>query len=218
MQYVLVENKERVLLGPSPWRVNFFQSELDDLGIDYDLPKVAPVGLLQINENAAIYEVHSLVEPSYNPLYEHLGGPFWAFETGQAKGWYNVREHNIELVRSNLKGIAAAERYRKEVSGTSLSINGIAHNLDTSREGRALLAQKLLGMPEDSLVQWKHNSGWVQISKTDVQEFIIAIDSHIQDAFNWEKAVNDEIEAATSIESLKAIEIIEERNVFLREP
>jgi hypothetical protein len=217
MQYVLVENKEYVILGPSDWRKGFFQSEIDDLGVDYDLPRGAPSEKLTINESLEIYPVHSVVEPPHASLYEHLGGPFWAFETGQAKGWYNVREHSIERVRANLKGLAAAERYRKEISGTNLNINGVVHKLDTSRDARALLAQKLLGMPEDTAVQWKHDSGWVQISKTDVQALIIAIDSHIQDAFNWEKAINDEIDSAGSVEQLKTLKIVEE-NSLLREP
>lgn len=217
MQYVLVENKEYVILGPSDWRKGFFQSELDDLGVDYDLPRSAPSEKISINESLEIYPVHSVVEPGYNPLYEHLGGPFWAFETGQAKGWYNVREYSIETIRRNLKGLAAAERYRKEVSGTTADVADAIIKLDTSRESRALLAQKLLGMPDDALIDWKHDNGWVKLTKVHIQTLITVIDAHIQSVFVWEKSINDSIDSATTIEQLKSIQIVEAHDPYARE-
>lgn len=217
MQYVLVENKEYVILGPSEWRKGFFQSELDDLGVSYDLSKSAPTEKLTISDNLEIYPVHSIIEPGYNPLYEHLGGPFWAFETGQAKGWYNVREHSIETVRRNLKGLAAAERYRKEISGTTTDVADALIKLDTNRESRALLAQKLLGMPEYTAIDWKHDGGWVQLTKTHIQTLITAIDAHIQSAFAWEKNISDKIDAATTLWQLKSIQIVEVIDPYTRE-
>ena len=47
--YLLVENRQIVHLGPIPWRHRFIQSELDDLEVDFVVPQ-SEQGYIKINE------------------------------------------------------------------------------------------------------------------------------------------------------------------------
>lgn len=208
MQYVLVRDRQFILLGPIEWRARFIQSELNDLGIDYTVPQTEPASYLKINDNIEIFTATVKI-PNHDPIYEELEGPYWNFDNNFADGWYYPRNKNLEHAKGALKNIAAAERYKKEIAGTKLTINGTEISVDTSREGRALYNQQLASMSTSTSIDWKFPEAWLTLSKTNMNAIVTGINTFIQDQFTWEKSISDAIDTATSREELTAITIVE---------
>lgn len=212
MQYVLVKDRQFILLGPIEWRARFIQSELDDLGINFTVPQTAPVDYLQVTSGIEIFRV-AIKTPNHDPLYEQLEGPYWNFDSNFADGWYYPIAKDLTTVKGDLKKIAAAERYKKEVAGTKITINGVEVSLDTSREGRAIFNQHITSMTSSSSIEWKFPEGWVTLTKANITAIISAVSDHIQQQFVWEKSVGQLIDAASTKEDLSAITIIEPQGI-----
>jgi len=64
-------------------------------------------------------------------------------------------------------------------------------------------------MGNDDLMNWKFPECWLNINKLELGAIIQAGIKQVQDAFNWEKEINSQIDAAQNGEELHAIEIIE---------
>ena len=207
MKYILVENQTSVLLGPFFWRQRFIQSELEDLEVDFTIPPVEQ-GYIKINDTYEIFPVVESNTPSYDSVYETLGGPYFSYENNEASERYDLLNLDIGSVKNNLKQVAAGERYRKEVAGTTLVINGLTVSLQTDRDNRDKF-NGLLASIGDASYTWKFNDGFVSLQLVDVQNIVNAIRGYIQSQFDWEKSICDSIDAANSIDELKALVIVE---------
>lgn len=208
MQYLLVENKQIVHLGPIFWKHRFIQSELEDLDIVYQVPPVEPNSYLKITDSVEIFPVEPIIQPAYDPTYEQLVGPFWTF-TDVATGTYTITARDLSTIKSVLKEQAAAERYKKEVSGVKVVVQDQEVLVDTSREGRSVFVQKYSMMADTDTVQWKFPSTWLTLTKTELGTGISGGAAHIEAQFVWEQNIVSQIDAALSAEGLKAINIIE---------
>jgi hypothetical protein len=208
MQYLLVENKEIIHLGPLFWRHRFIQSELDDLEIEYAVSPVEPNAYLKITDSLEIFPIESITQPSYDSTYEQLVGPLWTF-TDVAIGAYTVTSRELNVVKSVLKGFAAAERYKKEVAGVSVTIQGQEVVVDTSRDGRNIFVQKYQLMADTDIVQWKFPTIWLTLSKTDLGLAVTAGATYVEAQFVWEQRIANQIEAAVTVDELKAVVIVE---------
>ena len=201
--YVLVENKQIIHLGPMGWKPRMFQSELNDLEVDFTVPPAEP-GYIQINENFEIMPV-SLDTPTHNPLFEELAGPFWTYENNTAIGHYTVHDGNIDSIKGNLKNIVAALRYNKEQTPFKYTIQGTEVTVDASRENRNIFVQKYQFMTDAETVDWKFPETWLTLTKAELGELVVAGATHIQTQFNWEKGYVDSIESSTTIDNLRNI-------------
>ena len=213
MNYVLVENKQTVLLGPTPWRPRAFQSELSDLDVDVQISSIEPQGHLNVNENFDIFPVDSIIVPDIDLIYEELVGPFWTFGEHVAKAEYSKKDRNIDYIKSDLKQKLATERYRKENLGFQYTVLNTDVTLDTSREIRQSLINAYNLMDANSTIQWKFKETWLTLSKSDVEVIVKEILNYVQNQFNWEKTITDSIDACQSIEELKLISIAEENRL-----
>ena len=209
MQYLLVENKQIVHLGPVFWRHRFIQSELDDHEIDFQVPPVEPNAYVKVSDTLEIFPIESIAQPTYDQTYEQLVGPIWSFENNIAVGSYEVIAKDINTIKSNLKALAAAERYKKEVAGTKATIQGVEVFIDTSRDGRNIFVQKYAMMGDTDVVQWKFPTCWLSMTKTDLGQVVAAGAAYVESQFVWESGIVARIEAATTVDELKAIVIIE---------
>lgn len=209
MQYLIVENKEIIHLGPIFWRHRFIQSELDDLEVEFAVPPVEPSGYLKITDQIEIFPITNLETPSYDPTYEQLNGPFWTFADDSAIGAYTVSAKPLDTIKNDLMSLAAAERYKKEVAGTKATVQGKEVFVDTSRDGRNVFIQKYMMMNDTDTVQWKFPDCWLTLTKLDLAAVISAGANHIEQQFVWEQSIVSQIEAAETVEQLKAIIIIE---------
>lgn len=206
MQYLIVENKQSVLLGPMDWRPRFFQSELDDLEIDFQISPSEPMQYMKITDEVEIYPVAAINGPAdFDPIYQHLAGPFWIFENNVAVGTYTSADNSIEIIQANLKNIVAAERYKKEVAGTTIIVQGNQVFVATDRDSRNVFVQKLITMADSDTVQWKFADTWLELTKADLTSVVSSINSYVQAQYDWEKGIIDSINAAFTITELKSI-------------
>lgn len=208
MQYLLTENKQTVL-GPIFWRHRFIQSELDDLEINFTVPPIEPNSYLKITNSLEIFPIESISQPLYDPTYEQLSGPTWTFTNNVANGSYTVVQKDLSIVKSELKNLAASERYKKEIAGVDTIVQGQNVHVDTSRDGRNIFIQKYFMMADTDTVQWKFPSTWLTLTKADLGLVVAAGATHIESQFVWEQGIVNQIETATTVNELEAIVIVD---------
>jgi len=204
MDYVLVEDQVSVLYGPGPWKHRFIQNDVDNLEIDYKVSPTEPGSYLKIADNLEVYPA-SVTIPPFDGNYQELSGPFWVFDNQVASGTYTVKDRDLTQIKGNLKNILAAERYKKEVAGVKLVVQGVEVTLETDRDIRNLFVQKYSLMGEGDTSGWKFPEAWLTLTKEDLGIIIATGAAYIQAQFDWEKNFVDQLDAATSIEELKVI-------------
>jgi hypothetical protein len=210
--YVLV-HKERVLVGPRDWNRPMFEGALQKLKLETLLPRRDPQELPFIIDEDTYITNAATVIPPHDEVIETYHGPYWNFENKNlAVGTYEIKERPLGSIKEILINQAAAERYRKEVSGAKITIQGLEVSLDTSRDGRNIFLQKYTLMSDTDTVNWKFPEGWLTLTKAELGAVVFAGASHIQSTFDWEKEKVEEIEAATDAATLKAITIVEQDN------
>lgn len=206
MNYIIVEHRQTVLLGPMPWRQRFFQSEFDDLEVEYQVMPVES-GYVKVNDVYEIFPVISHIGPEINTTYEQQVGPFYLYENDQAISTFTSQQLPIEQIRQNLKQQLSAERYKRESAGTSVVLNDITYFLPTDRMNSTQFDYSLYTVGAGT-VNWKFSNVFVVLDQPALQLIVGAIKSHIQTQFDWEKTMIDLIDATDSVDAFKAIEIV----------
>jgi hypothetical protein len=210
--------KNKVILGPTEWDRAFYKFRFRELGVNHEtMPKTAPSKMpYVVDENTKIVPATVIKEP-INAMIQYRKGPLWTFDETSATALYQATDMELSQARGNFRRQAADERYKKEVSGTKITIQETEVTLDTSREGRNIFIQKLSIMNDDDVINWKFPEGWFAISKAELTEIVLAGAAHIQSAFDWEKDINDQIDQAETSQQLLDIEIVKpmdfERNI-----
>lgn len=212
MQYLLVQNRQSIMLGPVFWQPRFIKSVLADADIEYTPSPIAPESRISINETIEIFPISELTQPSYDPVYEQLAGPWWTYNDTAALGHYTVVERDLTAIKSTLLEQTAATRWSRETAGIKYTINGVEVSVATDRESRNIWTQKILSLGDDGAVQWKFPQGWFTLTKTDLIAVLSAIDAYVQTQYDWEATIVVEINAATTAEELKSIIINEQTN------
>lgn len=213
MQYLLVENKQTVLLGPIFWRHRFIQSELDDLDITYTVPPVEPNSYLKFTDELEIYPIADLAIPQHDAIFEQLAGPFWNFDNQVATGHYTVLPRDLEAIKNDLRALAAAERYRKEVAGVQVTVQNTTVTVDTSRDGRNIFVQKYTLMADTDTVQWKFPETWLTLTRSELGVVVAAGAAHVQNQFDWESTIVAQITTAATVDDLRSIVVVEPVNI-----
>lgn len=214
MKYILTLNRQQVLLGPIHWNKRMFQSEIDTLYDDGEIFDRVFAGDVEqdysdLGFGVEILSVSGSEIPQHDPMYQQLVGPTWRYNARDVVETYDVADIDLSVVKSKLKEIAAAERYRKEVTGPKITIQGVEVSLDTTRDGRHVFVQKYLLMGDTDTVEWKFPESWLTLTKGELGSVVAAGAQHIQDQFTWEAGIVAQIDAATTAEELKAIVIVE---------
>jgi hypothetical protein len=207
MYAVIYDN--RVLVGPMNWNRGMFQGALERKGIEYSLPRTAPNNLpLIINEHAKIMQVEE-IKPELNALVEYYYGPLWDITETKAIANYEVHDTPIESARYNLKQLASQERYKKEILGTTTTIQGNIVTIDTNRGARDIFVQKYLLMAESDTVNWKFPETWLTLTKNDLGLCVTAANQYIQQCFDWELNISVQIDQSQNKQELIAVTIVE---------
>ena len=205
MKYVLMENRQTVLLGPIDWRHRFIQSELDDLEVAYIVPPVEQ-GYIQFTPELEIFPISETQSPDIDVRYEDPVGPTWTiFLNNTAGQTYTKQDRPLDAVRQSLKDIVAGIRYTQEVSGTTATVDTVSINLSTARGDARTQWNNLLTTIGTGTVNWKFSEGFLELDLADVELMVAAIAAHVQTAFDWEKTQQDAIDAAADMTELKAI-------------
>lgn len=203
MDYLIVENRQTVHLGPMPWRQRMFQEELNDLEVEFTVP-ATPQNYIKINDNFEIFPV-SLEQPPYLYEFESLSGPTWEYTENTANGTYTVYTLEVPQIKNTLISITASQRYDKENSGTTTNIQNQTVTIDTSREGRAIFVQAYSIMQDGTTIDWKFPETWLTLTKDELKLVVDTGAGYVQTQFNWEKTVTDLINNATTVEELRFI-------------
>lgn len=200
--FVIVKDNQEVILGPMPWRKLFFQNILlEEHELEVELPQKND-GVYIVNDNFKILPAQ-YTEDAYDSKIEQLNGPFWTFYEDKAVGHFVKLNRQVEHVKSDLKALVAEKRWKKEVGGVKVSIQGNEYTADTSREGRGVYLQALqLGSDGSS---WKFPEGFVQMSLAELQTVVTAIVTHVQTCFEEEAIRITEIDSKTVLTDLRIL-------------
>lgn len=207
MQFILTQNKTTVHLGPVTWNSRFIQSTIDDLEIEFTVPS-AEQGYVKINDEYEIFPVVATVTPDHNAEFEQLVGPTYTYTADEATSTYATTAIPLEQIKNKMKQLAAADRYKKEIAGTTTTVQGNEIVLYTDRTDRNMYVQKYLFMAENATTSWKVTSGWIDITKPELGGMIAVGAGYIQAQYDAERVIVDQIEAATTAAELKAIVIV----------
>lgn len=207
MKYAIV-HKNRVIIGPVNWSQKYF---IDILKIRYkiiaNIPGINPSEFpYVIDENTKIHQVLEN-KPEINSMIQYHYGPLWDLSDSIAIANYEVRDTHIETARNNFRSIAADERYKKEIAGTTIVLQGLEVTLDTSRDGRNIFVQKLLLMGDEQTANWKFPEGWLTITKSELSTIVQIGANYIQECFDWEKTINEQIDICNTGEELLSLNI-----------
>lgn len=203
--------KNRVIVGPMDWNRGIFEGSLEKEGVKVGLPRVPPETLpYTVNEDSMITFVEEN-RPQLNPMVEYYYGPLWEITDTKVIANYEVHDSPVGSAKVNFRNQAAEERWKKEIAKIKINIQQTEVTVDTSREGRNMFVQKYAAMSDGDTVNWKFPEGWLTLTKVDMHEIVVAGDLHVQSCFDWEKSINEQIDAATTKEELIAIVIVEEK-------
>lgn len=212
MEYLLVKDRAQVILGPMPWKTRYIQSELNDL---VEAEEKATAFTISPTESYTDcgdgYELIpvTILDPGHDSVYQYLAGPLYAYTGNQAVGVYTVLDADIGSIKATLKNQVSAERYRRENAGTTTTIQGQTVLIDTSRDNRNTLVQAFLLMDTTDTVQWKFSHGFLNLTYTDIETVVKTGAVYIQSQFDWEVTTCGTIDAASTVEELKAVVIVE---------
>jgi hypothetical protein len=206
-----IKHKNNVVLGPLEWNKKYFEKVLKiRYSIDTELPVRSPLTLpLIVDESTSIHEA-IVNQPDIDTMTQAYHGPFWDLTNVVIVANYEVHNLEIDSARNNFRALAAVERYKKEISNVKVEVQGVNITADTSRDGRNIFFQKFVLMGEDSTVNWKFPEAWLTLTKQELGLIVQVGAAHIQASFDWEKNINDQIDAAETAEQLYAIDIVEE--------
>lgn len=205
--YVII-HKNRVILGILPWNSQYYTDVLRSrYRITTELPRNEPapdVFPWEIDADTKIVPAQEVRPNIKNPLVEYYYGPTWDFLETKVIANYEVIPHDIKDARANYKVKAGTQRYEQEVSGTAITINDVEYKIETDRSSRTKYIEKYVSMGDS--VNWKFNTSWVVLTKAQMQSIVVAIDTHIQAAFDEELRLNVVIDACETAEQLEAVE------------
>ena len=211
MKYILVQNKTTVLLGPRFWQHRFFQSELDDLEVNYTLPPTES-GYIDIGiDGLEIFPIVASTSPAFDSIYETLAGPFYTYSNNEATETYTKLDLPLSDAKKTLQRMVTEKRWKKEVAGTTVTVQSKLVTVDTGRDERNIFVQKLMLMGDLETVQWKFPETWLTLTKADLLAVVMAGATFIQDQFTWEAVTNTSLGAATTKAEVQAIDVAEIR-------
>lgn len=207
--FVIVHNNF-VIFGPRPWNKLAFEEILrEECEVEYTLPgRKDNLDPININDNTRILTIANLPDPEgFNPKIHRLDGPYWNFKEDVAEMYFTKSDLPVDMVRDQLKAKVADNRYKKEVAGFKMTVQGHEVTIDTARETRDIFLQTHLFMGNTETITWKFPEKWLDVSKTNLEQIITAGKAHIQSCFNWEKAKASELDNAKTLTDLIAVDL-----------
>ena len=146
------------------------------------------------------------IYPSYNLKIEWLSGPIFQIDENLVIATYEAKPLDLDIAKGNLIDKLPSARYAKEVQSINIELNDLVLTISTDRETRAVYANKLIGMGENT-INWKFPEGWLTLNKADLEYIIQQIDLAVQEAFDWELSKLNEIKVCKTLEEIDKIVI-----------
>jgi len=205
--YSLVNGQE-LLLGPIAFNYRMINSVLEEeLEVDFRVTSQDYQSVpIVFTEDIKILPARNDI-PEYDPRFQSVSQTSHTITDTEVVFGYSVSDKPLEQIKSEYKAGVAPERWNKENTTVTVTINGKEITVSTSRDNRLSLVSKLLS--GDGPYNFKFNDGvWVEISKTDLQTILTEIDTVVQEAFDWELVKLAEIDACEDGEAVYAVVIV----------
>jgi hypothetical protein len=213
MEIALIHNNS-LELGPMGFNVKYINADLEDLEVE---ERISPQSYTDLPIHFSDGLTHLLpiekVVPENDPKYHNIGNLTWEIieEDGtpvKVRFTYAIGNKTLEEVKAIRKQEVAPYRREKENTTINLNINGNSVQVSTSREERVLLASKLSAAPTSC--NYKFLSGWLEITTEELQYIVSEVDKVVQEAFDWELAKLQEIDACETIDEVYDVVIVEQ--------
>lgn len=112
----------------------------------------------------------------------------------------------LEEGKADLVAAATAERWERETGGISIGGVQVGTNLDDQNRLSGVLSAIQLGGLES--VDFKAQSGWVQLTAAELQGIALAISAHVQACFTAERAHHEAIEQLQTQADVDAYDVM----------
>ena len=207
--YALVNGQE-LLLGPIGFNVRMINSVLEE---ELELPERFKVSSadyqnvpLSITDEVKILPARN-AHPPFDPHFESLYGPVHEIKEDEVVFNYWKADKSLEQIKGEYKAGVKPERQRRENTTITVTLNDTEISVSTDRENRLALTSKVVS--GDGPFNFKFANGvWVEVTKADLQGIISAIDAKVQEAYDWELAKLQEIDACETKEAVYEVEIV----------
>lgn len=113
---------------------------------------------------------------------------------------------SLAEVKADLVAAATAERWNRETGGISIGGVQVGTNLDDQNRLSGVLSAIQLGGLES--VDFKAQSGWVQLTAAELQGIALAISAHVQACFTAERAHHEAIEQLQTQADVDAYDVM----------
>ena len=214
MEIALIHNNS-LILGPIGFNVRYINSELEELEVEERINPQSYTDLpIHFTDNFTHLLPLEKDVPSHDPKYHNVGNFSWEIiqeddVPTKVLLTYPIIDKTLEEIKELRKQEVAPYRREKENTTVTLTINDTEVEVSTSREERLLLASKLAAAPGPH--NFKFQNTWLQITTEELQTIVGAIDVKVQEAFDWELAKLQEIDACETIDDVYAVVIREQQ-------
>jgi hypothetical protein len=205
--YALVNGQE-LLLGPIAFNYRMINSVLEEeLEVNFRVTSQDYLNVpITFTEDIKILPARNEV-PEHDPRFQSVSQTSHEITDNEVVFYYGISDKPLEQIKGEYKAAVAPERWKKENTTVTVTINDNEITVSTSRDNRLALVSKLLS--GDGPYNFKFNDGvWEEISKTDLQTILTEIDTVVQVAFDWELAKLAEIDACEDGEEVYAVVIV----------
>lgn len=208
----ILQKDNQTFYGPNLWNPKLIQSYIyDDFELEVTVPQVAPESGSDIGNEIFAYKVNRTEVPNHNTKIQKTHGPFYTIENNEAVVSYEIIDRTLDEVKQELLAQVADNRWKKEVSGATVTIQGYPLKVTTSRGERDIYLQALQNVLDNQT--WKlqtieNVTVWLTLSLSDLQLIVNAIIAHIQSAFDWEKTISMAIANSSTLAELDAIDTV----------
>ena len=142
--------------------------------------------------------------PAHDPKYHNVGNFSWEIIQEddvpiKVLLTYPITDKTLEEVKALRKQEVSPYRREKENTTITVLINDTEVEVSTSREERILLASKLAASPGPH--NFKFQNTWLEVTTEELQYILNQIDVKVQEAFDWELAKLQEIDACETIDA-----------------
>ncbi len=217
MEIALINNNS-LILGPMGFNVRMINSELEELEVEERINPQSYTDLpIHFTDNLTHLLLLERDVPSHDPKYHNVGNFSWEIiqeddVPTKVLLTYPIVDKTLEEVKELRKQEVSPYRREKENTTITLTVNDTEVEVSTSREERLLLASKLAAAPGPH--NFKFQNTWLEITTEELQYILNQIDIKVQEAFDWELAKLQEIDACETIDDVYDVVIRENLEEF----
>lgn len=213
MEIALIHNNS-LELGPFGANVRYINQELEELEVE---ERISPQSFSSLPIHFSDGLTHLVptetIIPENIPKYHNVGNFTWEIVKEdeipvKVVFTYVIGDKTLDEVKALCKQEVAPYRREKENTTITLTVNDTQVEVSTSREERILLASKLAASPGPHNFKFKNT--WLEITTEELQYILNQIDIKVQEAFNWELAKLQEIDACETIDAVYEVVIREQ--------